>query len=373
MKPVFFSRKFAFLVLFLVLSGFLSDLPRAGAALPSERISRVEDLLKTVEQLYLRPSGEALKDVNIRDARHLENLSIMLGLVLRSQLSHVQADPSRMPQFMELQGQVMLFLADLTVSGGHSVDPEHFWKEYGAEALKGNYMNHARTVYKVDPDGIAVPSLLGFSPTPPLPIDLSLLESGGESAAVALLQKAGGGLQAEKDGVTLLGVEHGDRSIQPVPEGAAAPNVLGQWRFFVSKNNLGSEYKKFGDSETVIHVSKSGDTYIGRVIFAPPGFEAFKGLEIFRMKISEAARSAGQPTYFVGQALRITTQSEKKMVGNEVFWDLVITGTQWVKAEMTCGESLFVSSFNSWDQSGTNYTYERTAKQEYRIGVGLYF
>lgn len=118
MKPVFFSRKFAFLVLFLVLSGFLSDLPRAGAALPSERISRVEDLLKTVEQLYLRPSGEALKDVNIRDARHLENLSIMLGLVLRSQFPHVQSDPSRMPQFMELQGQTMLFLADLTVSGG---------------------------------------------------------------------------------------------------------------------------------------------------------------------------------------------------------------------------------------------------------------
>lgn len=234
-------------------------------------------------------------------------------------------------------------------------------------------MNHARTVYKVDPDSIAVPSLLGFSPSSPLPIDLSLLESGGASAAVALLQKAGGGLQAEKDGVTLLGVEHGDRSIQPVPEEAVAPNVLGQWRFFVSKNNLGSEYKKFGDSETVIHVSKSGDTYIGRVIFAPPGFEAFKGLEIFRMKISEAARSAGQPSHFVGQALRVTTKSEQKMVGNEVFWNLMITGTQWVKAEMTCGESLFVSSFNSWDQSGTNYTYERTAKREYRIGVGLYF
>lgn len=126
MKPIFFSRKFAFLVLFLVLSGFLSDLPRAGAALPSERISRVEDLLKTVEQLYLRPSGEALKDVNIRDARHLENLSIMLGLVLRSQLPHVQSDPSRMSQFMELQGQTMLFLADLTVSGGAFGRPRAF-------------------------------------------------------------------------------------------------------------------------------------------------------------------------------------------------------------------------------------------------------
>ncbi len=380
MKLDRFSKKFAFLALFLLCSGLFRLLPHAEAALPAERISRVEDLLKAVETIFLRPSGETLKNVNFRDARHLENLSVMIGLVLRSQIRHVQADPSRTPQFMELQGQVMLFLADLTVSGGHAVSSEHYWKEYAAEALNGNYMTYSRTAFKVDPDGIHVPTLLGFPSSSPLPIDLSLIgRGGGGSAAVALLKKAGGGLQAEKDGVTLLGREYGDRTIQPVPEGAVAPNLLGQWRGYINKLYLISQYQKLGDSQTVIHVSKSGDTYIGRVIFAPPGYEAFKGLELFRMKISRATRSAGEGTEFVGQVLRVTTRIENRTVNNETFPQMKITGTRWVNADMGYspkGGYLRVSSFNSGDQSGMSYTYRRTveeAKNTNNLGVGLCF
>lgn len=367
MKNFYFSKTSALCLIFLCMIVLLGNLSFATAAVSPERISQLGNLLKIVEESYLRPSGKNLNQVDVKNIHHLENLAILLGLVLRSQVVYAQADPSLFPKLMELQGQTMIFLADLAVAGGHGGVGEKLWKENAAESMNGGFLNYARNNFQVDPEKVNVKQMLGFDPGPTQPIDLSMIKSGEASASLAQLKRAGG-LRADPDGVTLLGREYGNREINQDQKSGITPNILGPWRIFVSKVQLPSEFQKEGDSATVIQISRSGDTYIGRVTFAPPGYKDFVGREIFRMKIQEKARAVDQPTYFVGQAARVPT-SYKNEVG------IVITGgPKWVKAKMAYNpraSSLWVSSFNSYDQSGGDTNFYRGENKSFQMSIGL--
>lgn len=368
MKLIPAAKWYVFLFIFLFLFALSGNLSPATTNIPGERMAQVEPLLSVVEQNFLGPSRMKLSQIDIRNARHLENLAILLGLALRSQITYVQADQTKIPCFIELQGQTMLFLADLTVAGGHTQNKEKLWKNYALESMNGNFNDYLRNFFKIDAEKITVPSLLSFPMADPSPIDISLVGKRDRSAAFELLKKAGGGLQAEKDGVTLLGREYGDRSPVKSQVNAVAPDVTGVWKLFIPQSYLHHRFQGSGDSVTVIRVFQSGDTYIGKVTSAPPGFKVFVGRDIFKMKIQEAARSADQATYFVGQASRVQVEiladGELHMKGYP----------QWVNAQMTYNpknQSLFVSSFNSGNQAGSTTFYDRHGKKTNCISIGL--
>lgn len=122
--------------------------------------TQVQLLMHWAEQVYLSPNGLSMQNVDATRPQHLENLAIMLGLALRSQLGYADNDPSLGPHFMELQGKTMRFLADTAAQYGYVNDPERFWRNYAVKAIQGGCNDYARQVFKTDPDTVFIPMLL---------------------------------------------------------------------------------------------------------------------------------------------------------------------------------------------------------------------
>jgi hypothetical protein len=243
---ILFSKKCVLVVLWFAF--FVQTPLRLDAGVSSQDF-RVQELLSLAEQFFLIPNGASLQSIDATRSAHLENLSIMLGLVLRTQADYVQNDPSIANDFMELQGRAMLFLEETARQSGHLDDPERFWRSYAVEAIEGRSNEYVRRVFKVDPDALFIPSLLASSSAN----EGYLVDAGRVDVGAGASPGSAAG-----NGVVLLGEEASENTIDPYPRSSPqaleADSIVGIW-------------SDFSDSGARLELHKTGEgRYEGRLI-----------------------------------------------------------------------------------------------------------
>lgn len=264
-----------------------NPLASTAQAAISARSHQVQSLLDIAEQTYLFPNGLSLDNFDLARPTHLENLSILLGLVLRGQYWQTGNDQTLLDAFNELQGQTMIFLAETARNYGHHDDPERFWRGFAVLAMEGRCDDFVRRVFHVDPLSAVVPLVLrdgeaGLGDVSPRTGDVEAPPGPGES-------------------VSLLNNTANPNEIDPYgrsePPGMAADDLVGTW----------SEY---GNKGAQLQVTRTGEgTYEGRLLTMgrDPGLAG--GWQSCRYLFAAASvRQAGQMN--MGSQSSVTFQTE---------------------------------------------------------------
>lgn len=143
---------------------FLSCLSVKGFSTPGVLSSGVGDeldkLLFWAEQTYFVPSKISLKDVNPQKPHHLENLAVILGAVLQSQVKFLAKDPQLEDSFTRLKLAAMVYLASRTSFTEIPDDWQRLWKDFTLESLAGKLNGELKKKSLVDPANTNIPSLL---------------------------------------------------------------------------------------------------------------------------------------------------------------------------------------------------------------------